>query len=186
VISEYFNTPRAASPEDHAREQETLKGALSVIDNAVFQLYLLFRVNEKLTRENLPSLDEHQRRKLFFELEPIWKLLLGPIGPQHKGVLPAQTTHHLMELFRTTVSYDPPRVLQLAADLFKGFNMGYQSDQMAIGEIVQFAEVILADHKAILKEPANASNLADILDQFVEVGWPQATQLVMKLDSAVR
>lgn len=186
VISEYFNTPRAASSEDHAREQETLKGALSVVDNAVFQLYLLFRVNEKLTRENLPPLDEPQRRKLFFELEPIWKLLLGPIGPQHKGVLPAQTTHHLMELFRTTVSYDPPRVLQLAADLFKGFNMGYQSDQMAIGEIVQFAEVILADHKAILKEPANASNLADILDQFVEVGWPQATQLVMKLDGAVR
>jgi hypothetical protein len=125
-------------------------------------------------------------RKLFVELEPIWKLLLGPIGPQHKGLLPAQTTHHLLELFRTTVSYDPPRVLQLAADLFKGFNMGYQSDQMAIGEIVQFAEVILADHKEILKDPTNASNLASILDQFVEVGWPQATQLVMKLDSAVR
>jgi hypothetical protein len=186
VISEYFSTPSAPSPEDHAREQETLKGALTVIDSAVFQLYLIFRVNENLVRENLPSLDDPQRMKLFVELEPIWKLLLGPIGPQHKGVLPAQTTHHLMELFRTTVSYDPPRVLQLAADLFKGFNMGYQSDQMAIGEIVQFAEVILADHKEILKDPSNASNLASILDQFVEVGWPQATQLVMKLDGAVR
>jgi len=88
---------------------------------------------------------------------------------------------------RTTVSYDPPRaLLQLAADLFKGFNMGYQSDQMAIGEIVQFAEVILADHKEILKDPTNASNLASILDQFVEVGWPQATHLVIKLDNAVR
>ena len=157
-----------------------------VIDSAVFQLYLIFRVNENLVRENLPSLDDPQRMKLFVELEPIWKLLLGPIGPQHKGVLPAQTTHHLMELFRTTVSYDPPGVLQLAADLFKGFNMGYQSDQMAIGEIVQFAEVILADYKEILKDPTNISNLASILDQFVEVGWPQATQLVMKLDGAVR
>jgi hypothetical protein len=186
VIAEYFNTPRPPSPEDPAREQETLKGALTVIDNAVFQLYLLFQVNENLVRENLPSLDDPQRKKLFFELEPIWKLLLGPIGPQHKGVVPAQTTHHLMELFRTTVSYDPPRILQLTADLFKGFNMGYQSDQMAIGEIVKFTEVILADHKEILKDPTNASNLASILDQFVEVGWPQATQLVMKLDSAVR
>jgi hypothetical protein len=34
--------------------------------------------------------------------------------------------------------------------------------------------------------PTNASNLASILDQFVEVGWRQATQHDMKLDSAFR
>ena len=77
-------------------------------------------------------------------------------------------------------------MLQLTADLFKGFNMGYQSDPMAIGEVVRFAEIILADHKEILKAPTNASNLAFVLDQFVEFGWPEATQLLMKLDSAVR
>ena len=134
----------------------------------------------------MPSLDDAQEKGLFFELEPLWKLLLGAIGPQLKGILPASTTHHLMELFRTVVSYDPPRVLQLATNLFKGCNMGYQSDQMAIGEIVRFTEIVLADHKGILKDSANASNLAYILDQFVEAGWPQATQLVMKLDGAVR
>jgi hypothetical protein len=120
------------------------------------------------------------------ELDPIWRLLLGPTGPQHKGLLPASTTHHLVELFRTTVCYDPARVLQLTADLFKGFNMGYQSDQKAIGEVVRFAEIIMADHKEILKDPTNAANLAFILDQFVEFGWPQATQVLMKLDTAVR
>jgi hypothetical protein len=48
---------------------------------------------------------------------------------------------------------------------------------MAIGEIVQLAGVILADHKEILKDPSNASNLASILDQFVEVGWPRLPSL---------
>jgi hypothetical protein len=38
---------------------------------------------------------------------------------------------HLVELFRTTVSYDPARVLQLTADLFKGFNMGVQARLVA-------------------------------------------------------
>jgi hypothetical protein len=186
VISDYFNTPKPVSAEEVKREQEVLKGALTVIDSAVFQLYLLFRVNEHLVRENLPSLDDPLRRKLFDELDPIWKLLLAPVGPQHKGLLPAQTTHHLVELFRTTVSYDPARVLQLTSDLFKGFNMGYQSDQMAIAEVVRFTEIILADHKEVLKDLTNAANLAFILDQFVEFGWPQATQLLMKLDGAVR
>jgi hypothetical protein len=50
--------------------------------------------------------------------------------------------------------------------------MEYQSDQMAIGEIVQFTEVILADYKEILKDPTNISNLSSILGQFVEMGWP--------------
>lgn len=186
VISEYFNTPTPDSADEFEREQQRLKGALTIIDSAVFQLYLLFRVNEHLVRENLPPLNDPQRQKLFKDLDPIWELLLGPIGPQHKGLLPAQTTHHLVELFRTTVPYDPPRVLQLTANLFKGFNMGYQSDQMAITEVVRFAEIILADHKDILKEPTHAANLAFILDQFVEFGWPQATRLLMKLDNAVR
>ena len=103
VISDYFSTPKPASAEELKREQEVLKGALTVIDGAVFQLYLLFRVNEHLVRENLPSLDDPLRRKLFDELDPIWKLLLAPVGPQHEGLLPAQTTHHLVELFRSTV-----------------------------------------------------------------------------------
>jgi hypothetical protein len=64
--------------------------------------------------------------------------------------------------------------------------MGYQSDQMAIAEVVRFAEIIMADHKEILKDPANAANFAFILDQFVEFGWPQAPQVLMELDAAVR
>ena len=186
VISEYFSTPKPATAEELEKEQEILKAALRIIDHAVFQLYLLFRVNEHLVRENLPALDDPQRRQLFGELDSIWKLLLGPIGPNHRGLLPAPTTHHLVELFRTTVSYDPARVLQLTADLFKGSNMGYQSDEMAIAEVVRFAEIIMADHKEILKDPTNAANLAFVLDQFVEFGWSQATQILMKLDGAVR
>lgn len=53
--------------------------------------------------------------------------------------------------------------------------MGYQSDEMAIAEVVRFAEIIMADHKEILKDPTNAVNLVFIFDQFVEFGWPQAT-----------
>jgi len=59
------------------------------------------------------------------------------------------------------------------------------SDQMAIAEILTFTELLPADHKQILKNLTNASNLASTLVQFVEVGPAQATRLVMQLDSAV-
>ena len=57
---------------------------------------------------------------------------------------------------------------------------------MAKDEVVQFSNALLADHKEIFREPKNAVNLESILAQFVEAGWVEATQLLMKLDSAVR
>jgi hypothetical protein len=38
VISTYFSTPKPASTDELKREQEVLKGALTIIDSAVFQL----------------------------------------------------------------------------------------------------------------------------------------------------
>lgn len=71
-------------------------------------------------------------------------------------------------------------------NLLNAFNWGYQFDSMAKDEMVKFADTILVDYKDILREPINAVNLEAILAVFVEAGWPEATQLLMKLDSVVR
>jgi KaiC/GvpD/RAD55 family RecA-like ATPase len=160
--------------------------ALRVVDNVVFRLYLSVGVNEGLSRPDVKPIRDSERRILFFELGPLWKRLTTPIAPNQRRLLAAQTTHHLMEVFSSTLHYDPPVVLQFASDLLRGYTMGYQFDSMARDEIVRFADVVLADHKDILQDPTNASNLGSILDVFVEAGWSEATQLVMKLDSAVR
>jgi hypothetical protein len=94
--------------------------------------------------------------------------------------------HHLVEMFTSTVSYDPALVLQFVANLLRAFSWGYRFDGMAEDEIVKFADIILADHKEIISEPANAINLEGILALFVEAGWVEATQLLMRLESAVR
>jgi len=74
----------------------------------------------------------------------------------------------------------------IAANLLRAFSWGYGFDGMAKDEIVKFANILLADHKEIISEPANAINLGGILALFVEAGWLEAAQLLMRLESAVR
>jgi hypothetical protein len=165
---------------------DSIGEALRIVDNLVFRLYLALGVNERLARPDAKPVGGLERKSLFVELGPLWKILTSPIAPNQRRLLAPQTTHNLMELFSSTLAYDPPRVLQFTSDLLRGHNMGYEFDSMARDEIVKFADAVLADYKNILQDPISASNLGSILDVFVEAGWSQATQLVMKLDSVVR
>jgi hypothetical protein len=91
-----------------------------------------------------------------------------------------------MESFNKLLSYDPAHVLKLTARLITGRTFGYQFDSFAIGEFVKFSEKFLADHKELLRESTNALYFAEILDVFVSAGWPDATQIVTRLDAAIR
>jgi len=55
---------------------------------------------------------------------------------------------------------------------------------MAISECVEFAEVLLSEHRDLLREEDSARQFSDLLDLFVDVGWPQAIQLVTRIDEA--
>jgi hypothetical protein len=73
-----------------------------------------------------------------------------------------------------------------ARRLTTGRILGYQFDAMAIGQFVLFAERLLADYKSLLREDENALSFAEILDVFVDAGWPQATQIVLPPGAVVR
>ncbi len=91
-----------------------------------------------------------------------------------------------MESFNFLLQFDPAHILSLAARLITGRTFGYHFDELAIGEFVKFAEKILADHRELLRDPTNAVRFGEILDVFVSAGWPAATQIVTRLDAAVR
>jgi hypothetical protein len=180
--------PEASNVQKEAKDSDSgdvIKELLLAIDNTVFQLYLTIGVNPRLVREHLKPATDTTRQILFAELKDIFTNLTHP-SSRRVQVLAPQTMHHMVEIFASTMSYDPALVLQFVADLLRTFSWGYQFDSMAKDEIVKFADALLADHKEILREPTNAINLESILALFVEAGWVEATQLLMKLDSAVR
>ena len=83
--------------------------------------------------------------------------------------------------------YDPPGVLRLAADVVRASKPhGYNLDSLAMKEVVKLVEAIFADHRSEIQDPASISCLLNLLDAFVEAGWPDALQLVWRLDEIYR
>ena len=63
---------------------------------------------------------------------------------------------------------------------------GYNLDSLAVRDVVGLVEAILADHRSEVRDPASLEDLLTLLDIFAETGWPDALQLVWRLDEVFR
>lgn len=102
-----------------------------------------------------------------------------PGGPIVHGVM--QTLVHCAEV-------DPLAVfLQAGRVLHAGRTGEYQHDQLAMDLVVSLVERYLAAHMGLLREsPAAMATLIDILDSFVQAGWPKAARLTYRLGDLYR
>lgn len=172
------------SKEDVQTKWKQLYG---IIDEAVMRIYFAADVDSNLRQQKKVQLDDEMRKQFFVKALPVLEKILE-FGKQPEiGMLLAPTAHHFMELLNGVLQYDPPLVLRMAADVVscsKRFN--YNLDSMAMGEIVKLVESILADYRDKVQDEASIKNLLELLDAFVEVGWPEALSLVWRLDEIYR
>jgi hypothetical protein len=175
--------------EINAREYEQKwKMLYGVIDQAVMGIYFAADVDKSL-RENSEEgpLSDQGRWQFFQEAWPVLEKILNFRNNPETGVLLAPTAHHFVELLRGVLKYDPARIVGVAADVVnfsKRFN--YNLDVLAMGEIVGLVEAILADYREAIQDDKAVQNLLSLLDAFVEAGWPQALNLVWRLDELYR
>jgi len=158
-----------------------------VIDEVVMRIYFAADIDPNLRERKEHPLDDQTRAQFFRDALPVLEKILG-FGKQPEfGMLLAPTAHHFMELLNGVLRYDPPLVLRMAADVVrcsKPFN--YNLDSMAMGETVKLVESILADYRDKVQEATSINHLLEVLDAFVEAGWPQALNLVWRLDEIYR
>jgi hypothetical protein len=181
IIEERLSTPRRGA----TRRAETVKQLLMTVDSLVFRLYLIIKANPQLTRPGENSLSDVSVPVFFEETAALWDAVVSA-DTEYRRPLGPSTAHHLMESFNRLLPINPERILKLAWRLITGRTFGYQFDQMAIGEFISFADKILSEHRELLRDEVSALHFAEILDIFVSAGWPDATRLVFRMDSAVR
>lgn len=160
--------------------------SLSLLDDIALRIYLALDVNAQL-RSNSPGLNDPERKTLYFELKPLLELLTIRAEFPGRHYLAPRTAHNLMETFNAVLGFDPAAVITYASAVCRASSaLSYQFDPMAIGEMVSLVERALADYKDVLRDPAIANSLGDMLDIFVRAGWPQAMQLTFRLDNVIR
>lgn len=158
-----------------------------VINDAVMRIYFAADINPSLRQRKEHPLSDEKRVKFFQDALPVLEKVLSFGRQPETGMLLAPTAHHFMELLNGVLRYDPRLVLRMAAEgvtCSKRFN--YNLDSMAMSETVKLVESILVDHRESVQEEASIKNLLELLDAFVEAGWPEALNLVWRLDEIYR
>lgn len=157
------------------------KQVYEIVDTVGTWLYLLIFERNKQDKE---IVDEDQKEKYYFEIKPIIKevILVGK-----DSLLHASTAHNLMELCSEVLKFDPEGVIEITKDLCNvSKNFGYVLDPLAIKEVIKLIQSCLADYKEIFKNKNNLKNLSELLNIFVEAGWPEAIKLSIELDKIWR
>lgn len=100
----------------------------------------------------------------------------------------ASVTYHLIETLEAFIPLDPRGVfLRIHSVIRAGKDGGYQYEGLAANLMVKILERYLAEYRALLQEDSECRrSLIEILDTFVQAGWPSARRLTYKLDEIFR
>lgn len=168
--------------EDFSKENAEIKNALEIIDQVVQRSYFVLDLNERI-RDRFP-VSEDNRKSLYFKLKPILQLIVS-ISTEIAGggVILAHTAHYSMEILNGVVKYDAKEVLTMACQILKlSDKTGYTFDPSSIKEVVSLTEQLLVDNRELLAQPNSTSfnELIEILN--IYSNWPEALELLWKLD----
>lgn len=113
---------------------------------------------------------------------------LAPTLHRIGDVAPPRALHELIEFLDTLLDSEPARCFALIAHgiLSAGSKFGYQDESLGADRVVKVVGRALADHRWIFDDAARRAQLVEILELFVDRGWPQARRLLYELPELFR
>lgn len=99
-----------------------------------------------------------------------------------------RTIYYLLELMEFLAPSNPALVFDIVAHAVTGGGRAHSFQMEALGaaRFVRIVGSMVADHRVIFEEQQRRLKLVEILELFVEVGWPEARRLLYRLPEALR
>jgi hypothetical protein len=165
------------------QEQERTKCLARLVDHAGRQVYFASEAYEE-KRQTQPKDDLSQRRA---GTERFYREA-GSILDDLADVGLASVTHHLLKTLQVFIPLDPRGVfIRIGRVVKAGQKSGYQYESLAANLIVKLVERYLADYRGLFREDSDCRQiLIQILDVFVQAGWPSARRLTYRLEEIFR
>ncbi len=100
----------------------------------------------------------------------------------------SKAIYYLLQLLDFLALGDPATVFDLTSHaLLRGGKIhGYQSESLGASQLVEMIGLTIADHREIFDDPARRLTLVEVLEAFVDAGWPAARRLLYRLPDAFR
>jgi len=176
----YKNVPNNDWLDD---DKEKGSNLAKIIDSIGNQIYFAadadpaIRIGEDPTETALGPVE---KLRFLEEAKPVMDLLADSGFPQ--------VIHHLIQIYHSMIDLKPRDIfLAIGRVVQAGKRGGYQFDTMAKDLIVKIIRRYLADYRHIYKDDKECERvLIEILDVFASVGWPEAHELVYRLEEIYR
>ncbi len=169
-------------------EQE-LRNTYAVLDQIISSLYFTFpHNNNNVSRPPQENEDKDIHCLIFNEVYPLMQQIVDFANDSENGLMFAPTAHDFMQLLTNFLNCDPKRVIILADDVAKSSErFGYNLESLAVQDVVKLVEIVLADHRDVVRDDEDCLNsLLNLLDIFAKTGWSDALKLVWRLDEVFR
>lgn len=157
---------------------KALKNVAQLIDSVAAQVYFASGAFEG--NDDGPRATPGQRARLYREAGTVLDRLADvPLAP---------VTHHLLETLEACVEVDPRGVFLRIGRAVEGGKEGdYHLDTMAANLFVSIVERYLAEYRTLFQRHEDMrQSLIEMLDLFVDAGWPRARQLTYGLHELFR
>ena len=165
------------------QDQESVKSLVRLIDDVGMDLYISSGAYDgkkgDQAAEDWTSTRERSKR-FYDEVSPLLETI-SDIG------LPS-VTHHLLQTLEFFIPIEPRNVfLYIGRVLRAGQKGGYQYESLAERLVVGIVERYLAEFRSLLRDDNDCrETLIEILDIFVQPGWPSARRLTYRLEEIFR
>lgn len=178
---------RIVKEDDTEENVKKLHNTYNVIDEVITRLYFAVAYKREESEEPVEEISDDLRRDYYNEVKPLMQQVIAFAQDSSSGIMFAPTAHYFMQLLRSFLDCDPKEVLHLAARIVRSSErFGYNLDSIAVHDVVEFVEIVLADHRDEVRDGEALEDLLNLLDMFAKTGWTDALKLVWRLDEVFR
>jgi len=165
---------------------EKVEQSFKIIDTVIQRIYFSMQVGGRAKQQGFKISREDQERFYFFS-KPLLEIVLEISRKLGGGHMQGHSAHYFIEIMSDALRFDARFALASTAEVTKmAAGTNYTFDPSAIREVVKFTERLLADHKSMLLEPDAFAEIMSLLNIYVKSGWPEALDLLWKLDDIFR
>ena len=168
-------------------ETEKLRETYTIIETVIRCLYSAVGRKSDSPEKQVKEIASELRCEFYNAVGPLMQRVITFAQDSEKGIMLAKTAHYFMQVLTSFLSCNPKEILHLAAGVVRSSErFGYNLDSIAVHDVVEFVEIVLADHRDEVRDGESLEDLLNLLDMFVKTGWSDALKLVWRLDEVFR
>jgi hypothetical protein len=162
------------------QDEEQYEALLHLLTVSGSELYFGLGVFQEHTYGSTPQITSPVQAEAYRAVAPSLDLIADIGEPQ--------LAHSLMQILEMFIPVDPERTFLRMGRVVQAAKIwGYHNESVAVDVVVRAIRIYIADHRSIFQQnPECLRILREIMEVFMEAGWPSARNLSYRLDEIFR